>query len=236
MSDFPALPTGSSRNKIEFLYDLLSQLGNGATPPDLSASVTYNSNYYYSQSFPRVYRLCGNYGFPTGHNQELYQNDNDGVFFNLYEPFKALKQFESSNWWNSMGFDITLHIAKQVTLSGDALTAVQECVDSSGHVLVHYNMTVNGQDPSKPTVAVIPAVLDGASLSVVGCAHFNHFVERELYSKNALFAFDLELRVEVYGKGKFVDLGSVDGAKLYQNDIDVNVGNVWVTRKFDMPE
>ncbi|WP_162674533.1 hypothetical protein [Vibrio variabilis] len=33
MSNFPALPTGSSRNKIEFLYDLLSglELGGGAS-------------------------------------------------------------------------------------------------------------------------------------------------------------------------------------------------------------
>jgi hypothetical protein len=40
MSNFPALPTGSSRNKIEFLYDLLSGLGGGGSSELIQTMVT----------------------------------------------------------------------------------------------------------------------------------------------------------------------------------------------------
>lgn len=43
MSVFPALPTGSSRNKIEFLYDLLKNQGGGSSQTLLAPISTYSN-------------------------------------------------------------------------------------------------------------------------------------------------------------------------------------------------
>lgn len=236
MSNLPELPTGSSRNKIEFLYDLLSQFG-GSAPPDLTAAVSLESVYPISLSYPSVYRLGrAYYQNVSGYNQDLYEHDNDGFYFNLFEAFLMLKQYVSSEWWNVMGFEFSLQVTKSIGLSGDALAAVQSCADSGGNVIVEYELLLSGQEGRKATRSQVPAVFDGSGLSIVGCAHFNHFVERELYSKTAQDDFNVELRTNVIGQGNQITLGAASGAKVFQNDVDVSINNVWVAMKFDEPE
>ncbi|MGV2990063.1 hypothetical protein ACE1OE_20715 [Vibrio sp. E150_011] len=236
MSKLPELPTGSSRNKIEFLYGLLSQFG-GSAPPDLTAAVSLQSVYPFSIPYPIEYRLGRDYqDDASGYNQRLYEYDDDGLYFNLFTAFENMQQYVPSEWWNVMGFEISLHVSKSIGLSGDALAAVQSCADSGGNVVVDYELQLSGQYRQNATLAQVPAVINDGGLSIVGSVHFNHFVERALYSDTAQTDFNLVLRTSVSGQGNSVDLGAASGTTVYQNDVDISINKVWVAVKFDEPE
>jgi hypothetical protein len=57
MSNFPALPTGSSRNKIEFLYDLLANLENSGDAQFIQSDCEFSHGVDWVNSSDEPYRM-----------------------------------------------------------------------------------------------------------------------------------------------------------------------------------
>lgn len=152
---YPELPQGSSRNKIEFLYNLMKE-GLGG-PPDVSAYFELlNSDGSSGKQLDWPQVLGVNSGEMK--NSAGYVND---YKFNFYNAVRYLGDYAEKNGMQASsvqyGFDVTIFFESIFFVQGETLTKIREQYekpsygqengpDYHGQMKMQVSMKVNGKE------------------------------------------------------------------------------------------
>lgn len=130
MSNFPALPTGSSRNKIEFLYDLLSGLSGGGGG-ELNQVLVLPSNYFGGGIGEKKFLLNKALPIePAPSEIKFYANQNGADVFAYKVTINGLvSEFKDVDPNNLVSLTFSLNIPFRINWNDDGVLTDAEKVE-----------------------------------------------------------------------------------------------------------